>query len=82
MIEVGKEYITRDGLYVARIISTVGQFDRARPIVAELYENLEGKKAPAIGFHTYEHFTRTGRYLGVNDSSLDLLVCENQLKLF
>lgn len=74
-VELGKSYLTRDGLHVVRVISLIGSWWKKAPVVGELYE-LNGKKhVPVDGlFQKYEHWSKTGRYLGDKaDSDYDLV---------
>ena len=62
--ELGKEYLTRDGLHAVRIISHIGKWFQSHPVVGELYERKGKKWIPLEGlFLTYEHWTKSGSYL-------------------
>ena len=78
-LELGKAYLTRDKLYVARVISLIGTWYKKAPVVGELYELKGKKKIPLEGlFQKYEHWAKDGRYLpggtekGI-ESSFDLV---------
>lgn len=74
-LEAGKEYLSRDGLYIARIISLIGKWSKKHPAVGELHELKGKRKIPLEGiFEKYEHWTKDGLYLDKEiESTFDLV---------
>lgn len=73
-VELGKWYVTRDGMHHVRIISLIGLWSKKHPVVGECHEMRGRKKIVSEGlFQKYEHWTKDGIYLAPgSESGLDL----------
>lgn len=74
-VELDKSYLTRDGLHVVRVISLIGSWWKKAPVVGELHQ-INGRKLVQLDglFQKYEHWSKSGKYLGEKiESSFDLV---------